>query len=303
MEANQVPVQSMGIAATSPEERLERGEVLLYPTAPFPLPQGADLDFLLEQELGSLAHKNISFDPSTGKVAGFVRRGAAQLERLRSLFTQFSREVTDWLGQTVPRYRDDWQLDRCSFRPQEEATRRLRHTARNDLLHVDAFPNRPSHGHRILRVFANINPREPRIWVTSDPFAKLLQRYGAAAGLPGHTGPGLLKQLREGVLCIFRPRRARRSAYDSFMLRFHDYLKRNDEFQERGPKRLWTFPPGSVWLAMTDTCSHSVLRGRYALEHSYFISPATLALPDESPAALLTYACTATPARSRGRAA
>ena len=38
---------------------------------------------------------------------------------------------------------------------------------------------------------------------------------------------------------------------------------------------------------MTDTCSHAVLRGRFALEHSYFVAPQSLALPDESPAALL----------------
>jgi len=74
------------------------------------------------------------------------------------------------------------------------------------------------------------------------------------------------------------------------MLRFHDYLKGNDEFQERAPKKLWTFPPGSAWVAMTDACSHAVLRGRYALEHSYFVEPSVLAVPDESPAALLARA-------------
>ena len=75
------------------------------------------------------------------------------------------------------------------------------------------------------------------------------------------------------------------------MLRFHDHLKANAGFQEREPKCIWKFPTGAVWLAMTDTCSHAVLSGRYALEHSYFISPETLALPEESPAALLSKAC------------
>jgi hypothetical protein len=46
-----------------------------------------------------------------------------------------------------------------------------------------------------------------------------------------------------------------------------------------------------MWLAMTDTASHSVLRGRYALEQTFFINPATLALPDESPPALLAKMC------------
>jgi hypothetical protein len=274
-----------------PAVRLERGEVLFYPTAPFALPQDADLEFLLQQELGTLAHKNISYNPSNGKVNGFVRRDAAQVEHLRAIFVRFSAAATEWLANLLPQYSHGWQLDRASFRPQEEATRRLRPTARNDLLHVDAFPGRPSRGNRILRVFANINPREPRIWVTSDPFAKLLRRYGEEAGLPGRHGSRWLQHIGQSMLGLFRPGVGRRSEYDLFMLRFHDYLKASEEFQERGPKYLHTFPPGSVWVAMTDTCSHSVLRGRYALEHSYFVSPAVLALPEESPPALLHSAC------------
>jgi hypothetical protein len=271
----------------TPAERLERGEVLYYPTAPFALPQGEDLDFLLEQELGSLAHKNISYNPHNGKVNGFVRSSAEQVERLHDIFARFSMEATAWLSELLPNYSQGWQLDRASFRPQEEATRRLRAKARNDLLHVDAFPGRPSRGNRILRVFANINPREPRIWVTSDPFAKLLKRYGEAAGLPGRNRTRWLENLGQSLLGLFRPHVGRRSEYDLFMLRFHDYLKLNEEFQEKGPKYLHTFPPGCMWVAMTDTCSHAVLRGRYALEHSYFVSPAVLALPEESPPALL----------------
>jgi hypothetical protein len=75
------------------------------------------------------------------------------------------------------------------------------------------------------------------------------------------------------------------------MLRFHDFLKAHDEFQEKGPKRFWTFVPGSAWLAMTDVTSHAALRGRFALEHSYFVAPESLALPEESPPALLERAC------------
>jgi hypothetical protein len=287
---------SRGYATSA--ERLERGEVLFYPTAPFALPQGADLDFLLQQELGSLAHKNISYNPANGKVNGFVRRDGEQVEQLRGIFARFSTAATEWLATVLPQYREGWQLDRASFRPQEEATRRLRPKARNDLLHVDAFPGRPSRGNRILRVFANINPREPRIWVTSDPFAKLLKRYGEAAGLPGRTGARWLQHLGQSMLGLFRPHVGRRSEYDLFMLRFHDYLKLNESFQEKGPKYLHTFPPGSVWMAMTDTCSHSVLRGRYALEHSYFISPLVLALPEESPQALLQKACSTSSRRA-----
>jgi hypothetical protein len=273
------------------EERLERGEVIHYPVCPFPLPQGDDLSFLLEQRLGGRVHKNISYDPTTGKAGGFHRQSGVQAERLRSMLASFAESATTWLARTLPRYARSWQRDRVSYRPEEEATRKMRLTARNDLLHVDAFPSRPTQGHRILRLFANINPAEPRIWVTSDPFAKLLARYGEEVGLSAGCRPGWLDRLQQGMMRLFRKGRRRRSTYDSFMLRFHDFLKANDDFQEHTPKRFWNFQPGSAWMVITDTASHAVLRGRYALEHSYFVSPKDLKLPAESPPALLERAC------------
>jgi hypothetical protein len=268
--------------ASSIAERLERGEVIHYPIAPFPIPRG-DRDFLLLQRLASRAHKNIGYDPHTGKVTGFSRTGPEQAERLRAIFTRFSSEATAWLSRLLPGYARGWRLDRVSYRPEEEATRKLRLTARNDLLHVDAFPSRPTQGARILRLFANINPTEPRVWITSDPFARLLERYGAQAGLPDGRGPRLLERL----LSVFRPGRPERSDYDAFMLRFHNFLKANEEFQKHCPKRVWSFPPGAVWLAITDTASHAVRSGRYAIEHSFFLALDTLALPEEAPIALL----------------
>src|SRR5262249_14440820 len=149
------------------------GEILYYATCPFSLPQGGDHQFLLEQRLGP-GHKNIGYDPTSGKVSGFRPQGPEQSARLRGLFNDFSRSATSWLAGLLPGYAAGWQLDRVSYRPEEEATRRLRLTARNDLLHVDAFPSRPTGGHRILRLFVNINLTDPRVWVTSDPFSKLL---------------------------------------------------------------------------------------------------------------------------------
>ena len=65
----------------SVEERLERGEVVYYPVCPFPLPEGDDRTFLLEQQLGGRVHKNIGFDPRTGKAGGFLRHHQIQAER------------------------------------------------------------------------------------------------------------------------------------------------------------------------------------------------------------------------------
>jgi 3-deoxy-D-manno-oct-2-ulosonic acid (Kdo) hydroxylase len=285
-EPGAIPAKDLSL-----EERLERGSIEYFPVCPFPLPEGAERTFLLEQRLASRAHKNISYDPITGRAAGFARISAAQAERLRILLASFAEQATGWLARTLPTYACRWRLDRVSFRPEEEATRRLRLKARNDLLHVDAFPSRPTNGHRILRLFANVNPSEPRVWATSEPFGKLLERFGRQVGLPTGQSVSWSRQVGRHVLRLFRPGRQQRSLYDTFMLRFHDFLKANEEFQEHGPKRFWSFAPGSAWLVFTDVASHAALRGRFALEHSYFIAPETLALPDQSPPALLERAC------------
>lgn len=271
------------------EHRLERGEIITYPICPFALPQGDDRQFLMEQQHSPWGHKNISYNPQTGRVTGFRRRARQAGDRLGALMAQFSQAATAWLSRELPRYAEGWQLDRASLQPEEEATRRLRLSARNDLLHVDAFPTRPTHGARILRLFVNFHPSDPRVWVTSDTFERLLARYGEAAGLPRSgrrsSGPGGWALVISRLLDPFSWRGP--IEYDQFMLRLHHYLKTHDEFQERCAKRYWYFPPGSAWLAFTDGVAHAVLRGRYALEHSYLIPARVLSLPDESPAALL----------------
>jgi hypothetical protein len=293
MSTNPAPFSGTAASATplgTLAERLERGEVIYYPVCPFALPQGEDRKFLLEQQLGGRVHKNIGFDPAKQKVSGYSRSSSQQEQRLQKIFVRFSQSATEWLAGVLPRYAKSWRLDRVSFRPLEESTRKLRMTARNDLLHVDSFPSRPTNGHRILRLFANVNPTEPRVWITSDPFPKLFERFGKKVGLPG-SGAGWMQDLVGGFVRLFRPGKAPRSPYDSFMLRFHNFLKGNVEFQERCAKRLWSFPPGSAWMALTDTCSHAALRGRFALEHSYFVTPQSLALPELAPAAVLEQAC------------
>src|SRR6516225_11714180 len=102
------------VACECPAEHLERGEVLFYPTAPFALPQGQDLDFLLRQELGTLAHKNISYNPANGKVNGFIRTSPEQVDQLRAIFARFSTAATEWLAGVLPQYSQAWQLDRAS---------------------------------------------------------------------------------------------------------------------------------------------------------------------------------------------
>lgn len=272
-------------------ERLERGEIVMFATCPFGLPAVDELAFLRSQASAGSVHKDINFNPARNVVTGFRHDSAAQADHLREVLHSFADGAAGWLAGLLPTYARSWQPDRISFRAEEEATRKLRLTARNDLLHFDAFASRPTRGCRILRLFVNVNPIDPRIWVTSDTFAAVFAQYGARAGLPGSTAGGWTRLFGEGLLGLFQPGAGERTPYDVYMLRLHHFLKTCDEFQERASRRLWHFAPASAWLVFTDAVSYAELRGQYALEHSFFIAPGALALPAESPLAMLEEAC------------
>jgi hypothetical protein len=269
------------------EQRLERGEIVSMNPCPFTLPQGEDLALLLRQRVNSAVHKNISYNPASGTIAGYTHQSPKQVERLRQLMREFSERACGWLALQLPRYACAWQPDRASLRTEEEATRKLRLTARNDLLHFDAFPSRPTRGQRILRLYVNINPTDDRVWMTSDTFATVLEKYGTRAGLPSHDPLSWMRRLGKGLLGIFQTNALGRTAYDEFMLRLHHFLKSNDDFQERSTRRIWHFKPGTAWMLFADGVSHAELRGQYALEHSFFVAPHTLVEPDQSPLCLL----------------
>jgi hypothetical protein len=275
------------LATTRLEERLERGEIVTFEPCPFALPTGYDLAFLLQQQLKSSSQKNISYNPAQNTVSGYAYHSVEQAQGLLNLMSEFSRQACGYLGKLLPRYARSWQPDRASLRPEEEATRKLRLTARNDLLHFDAFPSRPSGGHRILRLYVNINPTDDRVWATSDTFAKVLEKYADQIGWPSESGHHWVQRLSQGLAGIFQPTVRERTRYDEFMLRLHHFLKTNDDFQERASRRLWHFKSGTAWLLFSDTISHAELRGQHALEHSFMVAPESLVLPDESPAMLL----------------
>ncbi len=81
------------------------------------------------------------------------------------------------------------------------------------------------------------------------------------------------------------------SPYDQFMLRFHNFLKENGEFQRSCTKQRWEFPPGSTWVVFTDMVSHAVLAGQFALEQTFIVSRKALLLPHKAPIHILEKLC------------
>lgn len=276
-------------------ERLEDGQILFFPETPFELPH-EDRQFLVGARQTSAAyHKNISFRPREGRLRG-LQRGSADERRLAAILAAYSQHVTRFANAFLLPYARGLQLDFASFRSVEERGRKLPVKQRNDLLHTDAFPTRPTHGNRILRVFTNLNPVEPRVWLTAEPFHTLAPRLAGDAGLEDYaeSARSPWRHWRRSL-----PRFASalglpwpdRSPYDRFMLGFHDYLKANRVFQDSTRKSRWEFPPNSTWIVFTDSVPHAVLSGRFALEHTYIVSERDLVLPDRSPREVLERIC------------
>jgi len=267
-------VELISVDAMQPREeyylQLERGNILFFPCTPFELSEN-ERDVLRATGLSTSSHhKNIAYRPASDKVTGFDR--AMNAEPLLNVMRAYSERVLGFLRAFLPRYMENCRIDFASFRPQEEEGRDLPVKKRNDLLHVDAFPTRPTGGDMILRVFTNVNPTKPRIWMTSDPFEPLARRYAIDAGL-----------LHRSVFSRF----LRRSAYDRFMLRFHDYLKFNAEYQQNCAKYRFEFAPDSTWMVFTDVVPHAVLSGQFALEQTVIVRRESLADKQHAPIAIL----------------
>lgn len=269
---------------------LERGGILYFNAVPFEFPQ-EELDFLLSQKQSSFkGHKNISYRPGTDLLRGDAGETPEASERLRQIMRSYSRRVTEFLGKFLSPYAGKWKMDFASYRPVEEHNRDLPLHKRNDLMHVDAFPSRPTRGGRILRVFTNINPKRNRIWQVTEPFDAIAKKFAEGAGLQSLTAPTPGRAVMRSLGPLLKAvgvKGTDRSAYDRFMLRFHDYLKENTDYQTNYPKERIEFPPGSSWLVYTDTVPHAVLEGQYALEQTYIIPLEAMVEPRHAPIRVL----------------
>lgn len=269
---------------------LEAGNVLFFPVTPFPFSQEAQ-DFLRGLNFsGGAVHKNIAYRPASDRVTG-IASGAAVLERVRASMRDYSRAVIQFASDLLPEYARAWKLDYASFRPLEEQGRDLPLNKRNDLIHTDAFPSRPTNGDLILRVFTNIHPSKARSWVTTDPFAAIAAKHASDAGLEEIAGERKFRYQSARLLGSLGLPVVARSPYDRFMLRFHDYLKRNAEFQANCPKYKFDFPAGSTWLTFTDMLPHSVHSGQHALEQTFIVARSSMANPRNAPVAVLERIC------------
>lgn len=258
-------------------DALESGHVLVLPQLPFHATD-AERDLLTPSILGG-KRKNISLDPGARSVSN-TALDATGVARLAGMMERFAQDSTRLVSALIPGYAPELERARTSFRPAEIEGRAYSPRHDDRLLHVDAFPTRPMHGRRILRLFSNVAPDgAPREWRVGEAFEDFARAFlpRIRAALPGSAVVQQVLGLTKG----------RRGAYDHIMLGLHDAGKLDTAYQTDGPKIAASFPAGCTWMCFTDQVLHAALSGHCALEQTFHLPIASMVHPERSPLRVL----------------
>jgi hypothetical protein len=193
---------------------------------------------------------------------------------------RFYHQASTLVDALLPAYKSHIKSGLASFRPYAIQGRRTSITKDDSRLHVDAFASRPNQGVRILRVFSNVNPAgEPRVWEVGEPFDEIAQRYYRRLPRQWPVSAVLLEALHVT--------KGRRSEYDHIMLKLHDQMKRDTEYQKIAPRVRVEFPAGSTWVCYSDRVAHAALSGQYLLEQTFYLPVAAMQNQRYSPLRVL----------------
>lgn len=262
-----------GRSAASCVDALERGGVLYCPDFDFVL--GAAERALLNPGLADPRRKNISLDPAPGDRLHGVA-DVADEPMVGALIARYRQAALMLAEGLLPEYRGKLRLAPTSLRLARVEDRQTSWRKDDSRLHVDAFPSRPTHGERILRVFCNINPHgEPRVWRVGEPFENM-----AKTMLPRvpRQWPG-----SAALLAALKITKRKRSEYDHIMLHLHDAMKADMAYQRQCPQETVPFEPGCAWICFSDHASHAAMSGQFLLEQTLWLPLEKMADPARSP--------------------
>jgi hypothetical protein len=253
---------------------IERGGVLVLPHVNFTLSE-SERRFLSTAWSDGRA-KNVSLDGASLKGAAGA---AADLADLAAMIRRFAENAAKLVATLFPRYAPYVKRARTSFRPQPAVGRDVSWRKDDSRLHIDAFPSRPNHGERILRVFSNVSPTEPRVWRVGEPFEAMAKTL-----LPRVRGP---LPGSAALLAALHVTKGRRSRYDHLMLNLHDRAKEDLAYQRDCAQQVVRFAPGTTWLCFSDQVMHAAVSGQYMLEQTIHLPVSALYEPQQAPIAIL----------------
>ena len=259
------------------EKLVEEGSVLCFEQLPFEL-TASETRFLNPVYADGKA-KNISLRANNDELRGAI--GSDQdIAELHALLSRFRKQAETLVGRLFPHYDGHLKRGNASYRPIAVEGRATSWRKDDTRLHVDAFPSNPMRGTRILRVFTNVNPNgKPRHWRVGEPFAQFATQFLPAAPAPI---PGIAT-----VLNALGITKAKRSAYDHYMLHLHDMAKANMNYQEKAPQQEVNFAPGTTWVVFSDQVLHAAMGGQFMFEQTFYLSPEGLKQPETAPLAVL----------------
>lgn len=244
-------------------EILENGRIVYLPDLFFKL-ETLEEEKLISANILNIKHKNISYDYKKNKLAGLAAEHQHLSETTQKFMHRFALFAKDLINKLCPEYKTHLIFGRTSYRP-AEIKLRIRSKRQDDTrLHVDAFPATPVNGNRILRIFCNINPNNtPRIWHVGEPFDEVLEKF--AEKLPKYNFLGAK------ILQLIKATKTLRSSYDHYMLKLHDAMKLDDNYQNTVNKTKVDFKANSTWVVFTDQVSHAALSGQFLLEQTFYL--------------------------------
>lgn len=260
------------------QHRLEMGDVLTLPQLAFPL-VGTERP-LLTPSLVSPKRKNISYKPDQKILSGVADKALQDV--VRHLMERYYRATLTLLDNLLPGYREALHSPTTSLRLHPITAWRDHTSWRKDdsRLHVDAFPSRPTHGERILRVFNNINPNgEPRVWRVGEDFPGIATQF--LSGLKPYSAFSSQVQAMLGIT------KRKRTHYDHLMRELHDKMKGNAEYQQHGLQQTVEFPAGSTWICFSDKTPHAAMSGQFMLEQTFLLPVKAMQDPQLSPLRIL----------------
>ena len=253
---------------------IEGGGVVVLPRVCFTL--GERERRFLSSSWSDGRSKNVSLDGAKLKGA---QGDAGDLSELAAMVQRFAEGAASLVTTLFPRYAPYVKRARTSFRPQPAVGRDVSWRKDDSRLHVDAFPSRPNHGERILRVFTNVNPSEPRVWRVGEGFETMAKTLlpRIRAQVPGSAA----------LLAALHVTKGKRSDYDHLMLSLHDRAKEDMTYQQECEQQVVHFAPGTTWLCFSDQVMHAAVSGQYMMEQTIHLPVSALYDPQRAPLAIL----------------
>ena len=233
----------------------------------------------------------LSPDWSDGKSKNIYLRGnervikgaagnAEELTAMAALIERYSLQATSLIKHLLPSYIPNAKPANTSLRCVEAAGRNTSWRKDDRRLHADAFPSKPTHGERILRVFTNVNPdNKPRVWNVGEPFADMAAHF--MPKVPRYSA------LQAKIINALGITKSLRGEYDHIMLHLHDLTKADADYQANAPQMRVEFPANSTWVVYSDLVLHAVLSGQHMMEQTFHLPQENLSFLTASPKNIL----------------